>query len=154
VNTGKIGVCNVTIEIEGLEKELGDHYPEWVNEDGEDIFPTFPGYVAPGQITNLGAVVPKNKGLPEVGIQPGFQPCNAPPVPPLNARAAKCGEVAKDGGQLKFCTYKKLKEWVPYEGDRTVMVEGYMVNTGTVTICDIEVYIENFENNEAFWGEW
>ena len=154
VNTGKVGVCNVTLEIENLEEELGDHYPEWVDSEGEDVFPSFPGYVAPGQITNVGATVPKNKGLPEVGIVPDFKACEAPPIPPVTARAHKCTEVAKEGGKVKFCTYKRLKEWVPYEGERTVMVEGYMINSGTTTVCDIEVSIENFENNEAFWGEW
>lgn len=33
VNTGKFGVCNVTIEIENIDQELGDHYPQdWIDE--------------------------------------------------------------------------------------------------------------------------
>jgi len=33
VNTGKFGVCNVTVEIENVELELGDHYPQdWIDE--------------------------------------------------------------------------------------------------------------------------
>jgi hypothetical protein len=33
VNTGKFGVCNVTIEIENIDQELGDHYPQdWLDE--------------------------------------------------------------------------------------------------------------------------
>lgn len=36
VNTGKFGVCNVTIEIENIDQELGDHYPQdWI-EVGAD----------------------------------------------------------------------------------------------------------------------
>jgi hypothetical protein len=28
-----VGVCGLTLEIENLEREIGDHYPAWVDEN-------------------------------------------------------------------------------------------------------------------------
>lgn len=155
VNTGTVGVCNITVEIEGVERAIS-HYPDdWLNEDGDDDFPNFTYYFAPKQIALLGATIPLANGVPEVSIAPTFAPCQPDPNEPISRRPHKCKKIQQDGGQLSICTFKELKQWTPFDGDeRIVMVEGYIQNTGKLTACDIEVYIENFENNEAFWGEW
>lgn len=159
VNTGKLGVCNVTLEIENLDSELGDHYPNnWVDDDGRETFPSYPGYYAPEQIVNLGAAVPIASGFPDVSIAPTFTACQPPPPKPVAPRKADCTEVPGSGANadvlLNFCLYSKPKIWREYEGPRIVMVEGYIENIGQGTACNIEVDIENLQDAQATWGEW
>jgi len=159
VNTGKFGVCNVTIEIENIDQELGDHYPtNWLDEEGNDMFPSYPGYYAPEQIVNLGAAVPVASGFPEVGIDAKFSACSPPPPKAVAPRKAECTQVpgadAAAGVLLNFCVYNKPKVWTEYGGPRVVMVEGYIENIGQKTACNIKVDIENFKENQAKWGEW
>ena len=159
VNTGKFGVCNVTIEIENIDQELGDHYPtNWLDEAGNDMFPSYPGYYAPEQIANLGAAVPVASGFPEVGIDAKFSACSPPPPKAVAPRKAACTQVpgadAAVGVLLNFCVYDKPKVWTEYGGPRVVMVEGYIENIGQETACNIKVDIENFKENQAKWGEW
>ncbi|GAB5031510.1 Hypothetical protein NocV09_00600630 [Nannochloropsis oceanica] len=159
VNTGKLGVCNVTIEIENFDLELGDHYPtNWLDEDGDDMFPSFPGFFAPEQIVNFGAAVPVASGFPEVGIDAKFSACSPPPPKAVAPRNATCtpvsGTDAAAGVILNFCVYDTPKVWTEYGGPRVVMVEGYIENIGKETACNITVDIENFEENQAMWGEW
>ncbi len=158
VNTGKFGVCNVTIEIENVDQELGDHYPtNWLDEDGTDIFPTYPGYYAPEQIVNMGAAVPVASGFPEVGISADFTACSPPPPKAVAPRKADCTPVVSPDNAnlvLNFCLYSKPKVWTEYDGPRVVMVEGYIENIGQETACNIVVDIENFANAQAKWGEW
>lgn len=154
VNTGNLGVCNVTVEIENIDQELGDHYPSWVDDDGNDIFPSYPGYYAPQQIVNIGAAVPKRSGYPEIGIAPTFTACDPPKPKAAAARKTICKLYSENGVDLNFCTYTPLKEWTEYHGPRVVMVEGTIENVGTTTACNIKVNIEGFEDNQAKWGEW
>ena len=60
--TSQVGVCNVTIEIENFDQELGDHYPAWPDENGEDSFPSYPGYYAPQQVSDEQLAVGESRG--------------------------------------------------------------------------------------------
>jgi hypothetical protein len=56
----------VTVYIEDMENEV-EHFPQLIDDNGFDTYPTFVNYYAPGRVTNFGSAIPKTK----VGGGPG-----------------------------------------------------------------------------------
>lgn len=153
LNSGTVGVCNITVQIENLDKEVGDHYPQLINDEGFDTFPNFTQYYAPGRLTNFGASIPKDAGVPHVYIPPTFAPC--PEDNTERKRKFKCSESTRSADtKVKICVYTDLKEWKELDGSRTVAVEGFVSNTGSTPLCNVTVNIQEFANAKAFWGDW
>ncbi len=153
INTGSIGLCNMTVYIEGMENEL-EHFPQLIDDNGFDTYPKFVSWYAPGRVTNMGSAIPKAKGVPRFTVLKNFVACDEPDSN-IVRRKFRCTEsTRKPNAAVKICVYSDLKEWSDDDGARIVSVDGFISNTGGAPLCNLTVDISNFENARAYWGDW
>jgi len=144
INTADTGLCGVRVLIAGMEHELGDHYPQVIDDNGFDTFPNFTEWQAPGRITNLGASIPLAQGAPTFDVPPTFYPCTEPDFN-IKKRPFRCSESSRTDAKLKICVYTDLHEYKGAYDQRIVAVDGFLSNTGKQPLCHITIGIQNLE---------
>ena len=146
-NTGTVGVCNVSVQIENIFNAV-TWWPQWMNTT------MLPFYLEPGQVVRVGANVPKREGWPLYAVAEIFNQCEYYEMDEEKGNNDDCIEYEVDGGSLSFCLLGDGKIWREPSGERMVQVNGRVSNTGGIPICGITVEIDNEKDAVETWPGW